>query len=131
MATDLRVTPNGLRKLLLKTQGSISVQTKERFEQAMAQAKKQPQQLASQPESSSRKARPSRATRPVVTAPLKPTTKTRPIPLDLYKMAGQLLADGRQQQATLLSLIARLSEHMPIEEVTRALEKLLPRASLG
>lgn len=50
---------------------------------------------------------------------------------DLYAIAGRLLANGRPAQAHLLSLIARVSETVPMEKITLILGTLVPYAATG
>lgn len=69
----------------------------------------------------------------LVTAPdPEPRSKKQPIPAgdyDLYEMAGRLLGSGRPEQAHVLSLVARVSELVPIEKVTSALNALVYAAT--
>lgn len=135
MADAIGVTPNGLRKLLTKTKGSISIQTQQMFKAALSRDRK--------PISSITEVRKGKGSTQRTVSKIKTKAKANPEsssesgaepssqPVDLYQLAGKLLAQGCSKQAQILSLVALLSESIAAERLLKALEALLPFAAVG
>ena len=142
MARALGVSGSGMRKILSKKNGIISVLTKLRFEALVGKANgaRQPESNGAPAHGRAKQKRRKtvlKGRRSKVPAVwrlrdrLPPKAEAAPSramegEFDLYALAGRALIAGKTDQAHLLSMIARITDTVPLEEVGQALKALLP-----